>query len=70
MEVWLHAFLTPALDGGVWSLLRPDCFTPAERELSTHWIGAQMGPRASLDMEQEQNNFPALLWIESQSPSL
>jgi hypothetical protein len=28
MEVWLHAFLTFALDGGEWSASRSGSFTP------------------------------------------
>jgi hypothetical protein len=35
-EVWLHAFLTSALDGGEWSASRPVRFTPRERALGTH----------------------------------
>jgi hypothetical protein len=30
MEVYLHAFLTSALDGGQWSASRPSRFTPRE----------------------------------------
>jgi hypothetical protein len=40
VEVWLHAFLTSALDGGEWSASCHGCFTPGERAYSTHWIGA------------------------------
>jgi hypothetical protein len=36
MEVYLHAFLTSALDGGEWSASRPSRFTPRER---APWIG-------------------------------
>jgi len=45
MEVELHAFFTPALDGGEWSASRPGRFTPRERAPGTYWIG----PRAFLD---------------------
>jgi hypothetical protein len=31
VELYLHAFLTSALDGGEWSASRPHCFTPRER---------------------------------------
>lgn len=31
VEVWLHAFLTSALDGGEWSAFRPGRFIPGER---------------------------------------
>jgi hypothetical protein len=30
VEVYLHAFLTSALDGGEWSVSRPGRFTPRE----------------------------------------
>jgi hypothetical protein len=42
--------LTSALDGGEWSVSRPDCFTPMERPPGTHWIGGWVGPRAVLDV--------------------
>lgn len=34
MEVWLHAFLAFALDGGEWTVPRPSNFSHG-----THWIG-------------------------------
>jgi hypothetical protein len=49
VEVQLHAFLTPALDGGEWSASRPGRFTPREIAHDTHWIGGWVGPRAGLD---------------------
>jgi hypothetical protein len=49
VEVWLHAFLTSALDGGEWSALRPGRFTSREKAPSTHWIGGWVGSRAVLD---------------------
>jgi len=27
IKIWLHAFLTAALDSGEWSAWRPGCFT-------------------------------------------
>ena len=33
VEVWLHSFLTSALDGGKWSGSRPGCFTHVGRLL-------------------------------------
>jgi len=33
IEIWLHAFLTSALDGDEWSASRPDYFTCGERPL-------------------------------------
>jgi hypothetical protein len=35
-EVYLHAFLTSALDGGEWSSSRPGRFIPRERARGTH----------------------------------
>jgi len=35
MEVYLHAFLISALDGGEWSASRPDRFTSRERAPGT-----------------------------------
>jgi hypothetical protein len=49
MEVWFHAFVASALDGGVWSASRPSRFTPRKRLLGTHWIGGWVGPRVVLD---------------------
>jgi hypothetical protein len=36
VEVYLHAFLTSALDGGEWSAKRPGHFTPMQRVPGTH----------------------------------
>jgi len=49
VEVKLHAFLTPALDGAEWSASRPGDFIRWERAPGTHWIGGWVGPRADLD---------------------
>jgi hypothetical protein len=49
VEVYLHAFLTSALDGGEWLASRPGGSTPRERAPDTHWIGGWVGPRAVLD---------------------
>jgi hypothetical protein len=46
--VYLHAFLTSALDGGEWSVLRPGRFTPRERAPGIHWILGWVGLRAGL----------------------
>jgi hypothetical protein len=38
VELWLHALLTSALDGGEWSASRPGGFTPGVRSpLSIAW---------------------------------
>jgi hypothetical protein len=41
MEVYLHSFLTSALDGGEWLTSRPGRFTPTERTLAPEpiWTG-------------------------------
>jgi len=49
VEVYLHAFLTFALDGDEWSASRSGRFTPRERTPGTHCIGGCMGPRSGLD---------------------
>jgi len=50
VDVQLHTFLTLALDGGEWSVSHPSHFTPGERAPDTHWIGAWIGPRSSLEV--------------------
>jgi hypothetical protein len=50
VEIYFHAFLTSALDGGEWSTLHTSYFAPGERAPDTHWIGDWVGPRATLDM--------------------
>jgi hypothetical protein len=49
VEVWLHAFLTSALDGDERSASRPGRFTPTERAPGNHWIGGRVGSGAVLD---------------------
>jgi hypothetical protein len=48
-EVYLHAFLTSALDVGERSASRSGLFTPRERPPDTHWIGGTLDPRSGLD---------------------
>jgi hypothetical protein len=60
-EVWLHAFLTPALDGGEWSGSRPSRFTPRERALGTRWIGGWVGLRAVLEAVVKRK-IPSSCW--------
>jgi hypothetical protein len=43
-EVWLHSFLSSALDGGEWSSSRPGRFTPG-----THCVGDWVASRATLN---------------------
>jgi hypothetical protein len=49
VEVYLHTFLTSALDRSEWPASRPGHFTPRERVPGTHWIGGWVGPRAVLE---------------------
>jgi hypothetical protein len=49
VEVYLHAFLTSALDGSEWSASRPGHFIHGERALGTHCIGGWVGSRVGLD---------------------
>jgi hypothetical protein len=44
-----HVLLTSALDGGEWSALRPDRFTPGEEAPGTYWRGGWVGPKTGLD---------------------
>jgi len=39
VEVYLHALLTSALDGGEWSASCPGHFIPRERGPDTNWMG-------------------------------
>jgi hypothetical protein len=38
-EVWLHSFLTLAIDGGEWLSSQCGCFTPGEKNPGTHLAG-------------------------------
>jgi hypothetical protein len=44
VKIYIHAFLTSALDRGEWSATRACRFTPG-----TDWIGCWVGARAVLD---------------------
>jgi len=51
MEVWLHALLTSALDGGEWSASRPGRFNPGNP-----WTGGWVGPSAGLNTVTKRIN--------------
>jgi hypothetical protein len=53
VEVYLHAFLTSALDGGGWSTSRP----ASKRTPVTHLIGGWVGLRAGLDAVAKRNDL-------------
>jgi hypothetical protein len=56
VEVWLHAFLTSALDGGKLSASRSGRFTPRERAPDTHWIGDWVDPQSPSGRGGEEKN--------------
>jgi hypothetical protein len=64
VEVQLHALLTSALDGGEWSLSRPDRFTPRERALGIYWIGCWVGPKSRSGRGGEKKNSQPLPGLE------
>jgi len=43
-ECMIHAFLTPAQDGGEWSAPHPGRLTPEEGDPITHWRGNLWAP--------------------------
>jgi hypothetical protein len=58
MEVQLHAFLTPALDGGriLATVYCCDCFVPRERSQGIHWIGGWLVCGVDVDPLLELNS--------------
>jgi hypothetical protein len=65
VDVLINIFLTSALVGGEWSAPYPCCFIPRKIAPSTHWIGAWVGPRASLD-NVDKRKFLILHGLELQ----
>jgi hypothetical protein len=59
VEVWLHSFLTSALDEGELSASRPGSFSPRERAPETNWIVGWVGPRVDLDAGSRTSDHPA-----------
>jgi hypothetical protein len=58
VEVYLHAFLTSALDGSEWSAWRPDRSSSGKIVPNTDWIGSWVGPRGNVDSVRKKNLFP------------
>jgi hypothetical protein len=68
--VYLHEFLTSALDGGEWSVHAPTALPPVNGP-GTHWIGGWEGPKGSLDtvvVKRKISSVPSL-GVEPQSSS-
>jgi len=57
VEVYLHSFITSALDHRWLPVSRPECFTPADSTQDTHYMGGRIGPTADLDC-LEKNILP------------
>jgi hypothetical protein len=53
-EVWLHAYLNSALEGGEWLDLGRGNFGRGGRAHGTHFIGGWLGPRAGLGAVEER----------------
>jgi hypothetical protein len=54
--VYLHEFLTSALDAGEWSTSSPSNFITGVRTLASHWTGGSVGSRDGLDAAKRRNN--------------
>jgi hypothetical protein len=63
LEVWLHTFLTSAIDVGVVSFT-PLPLYPREIDRDTHWIGGRIGPLADLDAVLKRKNSQPLSGLE------
>jgi len=57
MKVKLCAFLTTAMDEGYWSALLSGCFTTREFVPGAHCIVGLVGPRADVDMMDENSSL-------------
>jgi hypothetical protein len=68
VNVYIHVFLTSALDGGEWSVPNPCYFTPGKKDSITHWVQGWVGPTASLDDMEMENSW--LYWDSNSYPSV
>jgi hypothetical protein len=60
VEEQLHAFLTTAMDWGVWLASRPDRFTTGERASGTHWIRRPRRHQSRSGRGDEEKKDPRL----------
>jgi hypothetical protein len=56
VELCLHVFLTSALGGVEWSVLRQSSFSCGVIDTGTHLIGGWVDPRACLDAVGKTQN--------------
>jgi hypothetical protein len=49
VDVYIHVYLTLALDEEEWSVSRIGCFTRGEIAPGAYWIGGSVGPSNGLD---------------------
>jgi hypothetical protein len=56
-DVWIHIFLTSALNRGEWSASRPCRFTPGETASDTHWMGRWADPNMCLKAVEKRKNL-------------
>jgi hypothetical protein len=70
VDVYVHVFLTSALDGGEWSDSHPSRSIIGERAPSTHWVGCWVDIRTGLDaVEKRRENLLPLPGIERCRPA-
>jgi hypothetical protein len=51
------SFLTLALNGGEWPVLRYGCSIPGKTASDTHWIGGWVSPRGGLDVIDKKKKY-------------
>jgi hypothetical protein len=57
VDVYIHVYLTSALDGAEWSDSRPGHFTSDERAPVAHFVRGWVGPRAGVDAFAKRNVY-------------
>jgi hypothetical protein len=68
VEVEVNACLTSVLDGGEWSHLRPECFTPEVSAPGIQWVDDWVGFKSRSGRCDEKVPSLKLPGIELQSP--